>query len=71
MRTKQVESLKSKLSAWYAANAPEKWNGFGIKPGPHFGVALERAVVEFQRRAGLDPDGVVGPKTRRALGMER
>lgn len=68
MRTAQVEELKRKLSAWYAANAPQEWTPFGVKPGPHFGVALERAVVDFQRRTGLDPDGVVGPKTKARLG---
>lgn len=68
MRTAEVEQLKAKLSAWYAANAPQEWTRFGVKPGPHFGVALERAVTDFQRRTGLDPDGVVGPKTRQKLG---
>lgn len=67
MRSPAVEELKSKLSAWYADHAPDEWRSFAVKPGPHFGVALERAVATFQRRNGLDPDGVVGPLTRRAL----
>ena len=33
-------------------------------PGP----ATERAVILLQRKAGLPPDGVVGPRTREALG---
>lgn len=32
-----------------------------------FGPATEETVKEFQRRAGLKPDGVVGPKTRAKL----
>lgn len=42
-------------------------------PGPRlivdgdFGAATEKNVKEFQRRAGLSDDGVVGPKTRARL----
>ena len=32
------------------------------------GDADDRAMRRFQRRRGLVPDGIVGPKTRRALG---
>lgn len=34
-----------------------------------FGPATEAVVYEFQRRAGITVDGVVGPQTRRALGL--
>ncbi|MFK7914988.1 MAG: murein L,D-transpeptidase [Pseudomonadales bacterium] len=34
-----------------------------------FDSALSAAVSEFQRRHGLNPDGVVGPGTRRALNV--
>lgn len=32
------------------------------------GPATRRAIVRFQRRAGLAADGIVGPRTRRVLG---
>jgi peptidoglycan hydrolase-like protein with peptidoglycan-binding domain len=32
-----------------------------------FGTSTERAVILFQRKAGLVPDGIVGPKTLRRL----
>lgn len=32
-----------------------------------FGPATREAVVEFQHRTGLDPDGIVGPITKREL----
>ena len=32
------------------------------------GPGTERAVLRFQRRAGLSADGVPGPRTRKALG---
>ncbi len=34
-----------------------------------FDAPLERAVIEFQKRHGLDGDGVVGPKTLQALNV--
>jgi hypothetical protein len=42
----------------------------GIDPGDnpdHYGPVLRRAVIEFQGRRGLEPDGIVGPSTWRAL----
>lgn len=35
-----------------------------------FTPLLERAVREFQRRNGLDADGIVGPQTLRALNLD-
>jgi peptidoglycan hydrolase-like protein with peptidoglycan-binding domain len=34
-----------------------------------FGPGTERAVIAFQKSKGLPPDGIVGPATRRALGL--
>ncbi len=42
----------------------------GFRPGPTdgwFGSKTRAAVVEFQRKSGLYADGVVGPKTKKAL----
>jgi hypothetical protein len=41
--------------------------GFELTIDGHFGVDTERAVIGFQRSAGLDPDGIAGQDTRRAL----
>jgi peptidoglycan hydrolase-like protein with peptidoglycan-binding domain len=34
-----------------------------------FGPKTHRATVDFQRRNGLKPDGIIGPKTREKLGL--
>jgi murein L,D-transpeptidase YcbB/YkuD len=39
------------------------------KDGLLFNVALQRAVKKFQRRHGLEVDGIVGPATRAALNI--
>ncbi len=42
----------------------------GINPGPAdgvFGPKTEEAVRRFQERAGLESDGIAGPKTMAAL----
>jgi peptidoglycan hydrolase-like protein with peptidoglycan-binding domain len=66
-RGRGVEELKGRLAAWYAKHAPGEWERFAVKPGPHFGVALDRALRDFQRRVRLEPDGIAGPLTQRAL----
>lgn len=42
----------------------------GFDPGPidgRFGLVTEAKVIAFQRSRGLDPDGIIGPKTWAAL----
>ncbi|MEG4251953.1 peptidoglycan-binding protein [Microcoleus sp. Pol10D4] len=48
----------------------EALNKAGIVVGTdgEFGPATDKAVKEFQRQKGLEPDGIVGPKTRQKLG---
>lgn len=41
----------------------------GVPVDGVFGPTTERAVKRFQRRHGLTPDGVVGERTRAALGL--
>jgi len=45
--------------------------GFEMIPDGSFGPMTDRAVTEFQRRHGLEADGVVGPGTRRELEIDR
>lgn len=42
--------------------------GTDLKPDGKFGDKTRHAVIDFQRHARLDDDGVVGPDTWRALG---
>ena len=47
-----------------------KLNLFGFNAGPERGIfdaGVERAVIDFQRNAGLPPDGIVGDDTLRKL----
>jgi peptidoglycan hydrolase-like protein with peptidoglycan-binding domain len=39
----------------------------GIEADGSFGPETEQAIIDFQRRAGLAPDAVVGPATWKAL----
>jgi lysozyme family protein len=62
--------LSSGMAGWDVAALQFKlaWHGFpsGIMDG-RFGGHLDRAVRRFQRRAGLNPDGVVGSAVLAAL----
>ena len=42
--------------------------GYAIDVDGYFGPGTERAVRDFQRIAGLEVDGLVGPNTWSALG---
>lgn len=41
----------------------------GVSPTGYYGSVTQRSVRNFQARQGLLADGVVGPQTRRALGL--
>jgi peptidoglycan hydrolase-like protein with peptidoglycan-binding domain len=61
-RSDQVKILQERLNGRYPAYSKLRNDGV-------FGDGTKRVVVEFQRRAGLKADGVVGPKTWAALGL--
>lgn len=63
-RDPAVAELTGLLRAWYASvgrPAPR------LSPGPVLGPATVEALREFQRAAGLEPDGIAGPLTWAAL----
>jgi peptidoglycan hydrolase-like protein with peptidoglycan-binding domain len=66
-RGRRVTDLKVQLKAWFDKHAPGVWATFGVNPGPFFGVKLETAVKDFQRRNHLDDDGKAGKDTFDAL----
>ena len=55
-----VEELQAILNAKY---------GFALDVDGDFGINTEAAVKAFQKSKGLTVDGIVGPKTRAALGL--
>lgn len=57
-RGPEVETLQARLN--FATGLDVDMDGI-------FGPATRAAVVEFQRMHGLSPDGIVGPRTMRAL----
>ena len=57
----EVEELQALLNAKYGAN---------LEIDGKFGAKTEAAVKAFQQAKGLAADGVVGPKTRKALGLK-
>jgi uncharacterized protein (TIGR02594 family) len=62
VRNSAVRSLQLLLNA-------ELKSGMKLKPDGDFGQRTHDAVVRFQREHGLVTDGVVGPRTWAALGL--
>ena len=57
----EVKTLQTKLKRWgYYTGSID-----GV-----FGSGTKKAVIAFQKKNGLAPDGIVGPATLKALGMQ-
>ena len=57
----EVKTLQTKLKRWgYYTGSID-----GV-----FGSGTKKAVIAFQKKNGLTPDGIVGPATLKALGMQ-
>lgn len=57
----EVKTLQTKLKRWgYYTGSID-----GV-----FGSGTKKAVIAFQKKNGLTPDGIVGPATPKALGMQ-
>ena len=57
----EVKTLQTKLTRWgYYTGSID-----GV-----FGSGTKKAVIAFQKKNGLTPDGIVGPATLKALGMQ-
>lgn len=57
----EVKTLQTKLKRWgYYTGSID-----GV-----FGSGTKKAVIAFQKKNGLTPDGLVGPATLKALGMQ-
>lgn len=44
--------------------------GFDIIPDGEFGPITHAIVIDFQASRGMTPDGIVGPQTKKALGLD-
>lgn len=50
----------------YVQTALRHW-GYNLKVDGYYGNETKNTVIKFQRFKGLDPDGIVGPLTFKAL----
>lgn len=57
---KEVSEIQSRL---------KKWGYYSGKVDGIFGTQTRNAVIKFQKKNGLDADGIVGAKTLAALGI--
>lgn len=61
-----VKALQRVLNAWYKVAKPEWWP---LVEDGSFAPSTDKAVRFMQGKAGLAVDGVVGPATRKVLGL--
>lgn len=57
----EVKTLQTKL---------KRWGYYTGSIDAVFGSGTKKAVIAFQKKNGLTPDGIVGPATLKALGMQ-
>lgn len=62
-----MTSLKKGSKGKTVAQLQQRLRELGFDAEGSFGPASEAAVIDFQEKYGLLPDGIVGPSTRRAL----
>ncbi|MBK8246394.1 MAG: peptidoglycan-binding protein [Gemmatimonadetes bacterium] len=62
MQGEAVKELQRVLNCWYPSLTPLVEDG-------DFGAATKARVEYFQKAAGLTVDGIVGPATRKGLGL--
>ena len=73
MSTSEAFPLKRGSNGADVILLQDKLRSRGFNPGPSdgdYGEATEAAVVNFQRSEGLLADGIVGPNTATALGLD-
>jgi peptidoglycan hydrolase-like protein with peptidoglycan-binding domain len=58
------------LQAELESKIGDAWNMAGHDGQGVFGSSTTQAVMEFQRRSGITVDGIVGPETWTAFGMD-
>ena len=68
-----MTTLKEGMKGEDVARLQQQLKDLGFDPGNidgDFGRGTEAAVINFQKSKKLFPDGIVGPKTLKALGLE-
>ena len=66
-------TIDTRCSGWpevWLLQALLKCRGYNTLSDGIFGESLRRKVLDFQQAEGLQPDGIVGPKTWRKLGIK-
>lgn len=64
MTSSRVAEVRNRLNV-----TDEKLSGLFVENLDHYGVKLEQTVKEFQKRHGIDADGVIGPATLKAMNV--